>query len=136
MRRSISCSSATRVADTANPAAQLKNIPEHVAQLLLHARLSSTTSADAIYRWRGPLSLDDEDVFREPAVSRVDFRFAHEVGSVRWEADLLNAFNGHYNELGYVLLDFKGRPNAFEFPAPGRALRIGMTWSLSRRRNG
>ena len=77
-----------------------------------------------------------EDVFREPAVSRVDFRFAREVGSVRWEADLLNAFNAHYNELGYVLLDFKGRPNAFEYPAPGRALRIGMTWSLSRRRNG
>jgi outer membrane cobalamin receptor len=126
----------TRVADTATPAAQLKNIPEHVAQLLLHGRISSATSIDAIYRWRGPLSLDDEDAFREPAVSRVDFRFAHEVGSVRWEADLLNAFDAHYNELGYVLLDFRGRPNVFEFPAPGRALRIGMTWSLSRRRNG
>jgi outer membrane cobalamin receptor len=126
----------TRVADTANPSAQLKNIPEHVAQLLLHARISPTTSADAIYRWRGSLALDDEDAFREPAVSRVDFRFAHEVGSVRWEADLLNAFNARYNELGYVLADFRGRPNVFEYPAPGRALRIGMTWSLSRRRNG
>lgn len=126
----------TRVADTDNPSAQLKNIPEHAAQLLLHARLSETSTADAIYRWRGTLSLDDAATFREPAVSRVDFRFAHEAGSVRWQADLLNAFNAHYNELGYVLLDFKGRPNAFEFPAPGRALRIGMTWSFSRRRNG
>ncbi|HEX7190175.1 MAG TPA: TonB-dependent receptor [Thermoanaerobaculia bacterium] len=126
----------TRVADNASPSKQLKNIPEHVAQLLLHARISASTSADAIYRWRGTLALDDDDVFREPAVSRVDFRFAHEVGSVRWQADLLNAFSAHYNELGYVLADFKGRPNAFEFPAPGRALRIGMTWSLSRRRNG
>jgi outer membrane cobalamin receptor len=126
----------TRVADTAAPSDQLKNIPEHTAQLLLHARLSAVTSADAIYRWRGTLSLDDAGTFREPAVSRVDFRFAHEVGNVRWQADLLNAFNAHYNELGYVLLDFKGRPNPYEYPAPGRALRIGMTWSLSRRRNG
>jgi outer membrane cobalamin receptor len=126
----------TRVADNSNPSAQLKNIPEHTAQLLLHARISAATSADAIYRWRGTLTLDDDGAFREPAVSRVDFRFAHEVGSVRIEADLLNALNAHYNELGYVLADFKGRPTPLEYPAPGRALRLGMTWSFSRRRNG
>ena len=42
------------------------------------------------------------------------------------QADLLNALNAHYNELGYVLVDFKGRPTPFEYPAPGRALRLGV----------
>lgn len=126
----------TRVADTATPDAQLKNIPEHAAQLLLHAQVTSTTTADAIYRWRGTLTLDDAGAFREPAVSRVDLRFAHELGAVRLNADLLNAFGARYNELGYVLADFKGRPTPLEYPAPGRAVRLGLTWTLSRKGNG
>jgi outer membrane receptor protein involved in Fe transport len=126
----------TRVADTSKPDAQLKNIPEHVAQLLLHARISPSTSADAIYRWRGMLTLDDGGAFREPSVSRVDFRVAHDVGAVRLQADLLNALDVHYNELGYVLADFHGNPTPLEYPAPGRALRLGVTWTFSRRRNG
>lgn len=125
----------TSVNDRAVPGVQLKNIPEHTAQLLLHARLSPATSADAIYRWRGDLGLDDAGVFRTPAVSRVDFRVAHDIGSVRLQADLLNALDAHYNELGYVLVDFRGRPSAFQFPAPGRAVRLGATWTLTRRRN-
>jgi outer membrane cobalamin receptor len=126
----------TRVADTETPNAQLKNIPEHAAQLLLHARVTATTTADLIYRWRGTLGLDDAGVFREPAVSRVDFRVARDIGALRLHADLLNAFGARYNELGYVLLDFRGRPTPLEFPAPGRTLRLGMTWTLSRRRTG
>lgn len=126
----------TRVADTEAPGAQLKNIPEHVAQLLLHARVTAATTADVVYRWRGMLTLDDAGAFRQPSVSRVDLRIAHEVGPVRVEGDLLNAFGARYNELGYVLLDFKGRPTPLQFPAPGRTVRLGMTWTLSRRRSG
>jgi len=126
----------TRVAETSKPDAQLKNIPEHVAQFLLHARISPSTSADAIYRWRGTLTLDDDGAFSEPGVSRLDFRVAHDFGAVRLQADLLNVLDAHYNELGYVLLDFHGRPTPFEFPAPGRALRLGLTWTFSGRRKG
>lgn len=126
----------THVADTTTPDQQLKNIPEHTAQLLLHARLSAATNADLIYRWRGRLSLDDAGTFVTPAVSRVDLRLGHDFRSLRLQADLLNALNVHYSELGYVLLDFKGQPTPFEYPAPGRALRLGVTWTFAGRGNG
>lgn len=117
----------TRVADSTTPDLQLKNIPEHVAQLFLHARMSSSTRADLIYRWIHGQTLDDAGQFVAPDISRVDLRLAHDVGKVMLQLDLLNALNAHYNELGYVLLDFKGRPTPFAFPAPGRALRLGAT---------
>ncbi len=123
----------TRVADSANPNQQLKNIPEHTAQLLMHWRATASTSADVVYRWRDGLSLDDEATFREPSVSRVDLRLAHVWRNLRLQADVLNAFDARYNELGYVLVDFTGQPVAFEFPAPGRALRLGVTWTFAGR---
>lgn len=121
----------TRVADSESPNQQLKNIPEHVAQLLLHWRIASHTSADAIYRWRDAVSLDDAATFREPSTSRVDLRVAHELHRVRLHADLLNVLDTNSNELGYVLYDFTGQPQALEYPAPGRAVRFGMTWTFA-----
>jgi outer membrane receptor protein involved in Fe transport len=126
----------TSVADTAAPGRQLKNIPEHTAQLLVRGRISDDTHADLVYRWRDSLTLDDEGEFATPAVSRVDLRVSHDFHNLRLQADLLNALNAHYNELGYVLVDFKGRPTPFEYPAPGRALRLGVAWTFSRRGNG
>jgi outer membrane cobalamin receptor len=116
----------TRVADTAAPDHQLKNIPEDVAQLLLHARITATTSADLTYRWRHGLSLDDQGTFVTPDVSRADLRLGHDISRrLRLQADVLNIFDAHYNELGYILLDFKGHPTPLQFPAPGRTLRVG-----------
>jgi outer membrane receptor protein involved in Fe transport len=99
--------------------------------LLLHARIAGSTSADLVYRWRNSLTLDDEGTFRSPSVSRVDLRLAHDLGAVRLQADLLNALDARYNELGYVLFDFTGQPTPLEFPAPGRAFRLGVTWTFS-----
>jgi outer membrane receptor protein involved in Fe transport len=121
----------THVADIDTPDRQLKNIPQHAAQLMLHGRVATHTSADLIYRWRGALTLDDAATFREPSVSRVDLRLAHEVRNLRLQADVLNVLNARYNELGYVLTDFTGNPQALEFPAPGRAVRFGITWRLA-----
>lgn len=126
----------TGVADAATPDRQLKNIPKQTAQFLLHARITTDTRADLVYRWRDSLTLDDEGQFSTPAVSRVDLRLSHDFRNLRFQADLLNALNAHYNELGYVLVDFRGRPTPFEYPAPGRALRLGVTWTFSRRGNG
>ncbi len=120
----------TRVADTSAPGDQLKNIPEHVAQLLLHGRITSTTSADLTYRWRHGLRLDDAGTFVTPDVSRVDLRISHDIGKLRLQAGILNALDAHYNELGYILLDFKGRPTPLQFPAPGRTLRFGVGWGF------
>jgi outer membrane cobalamin receptor len=121
----------TRVADRETPNRQLKSIPEHTAQFLLHCRVDARTSANVIYRWRDAVSLDDEATFREPSMSRVDLRVAHDTGAVRLHADVLNALDTKYNELGYVLLDFSGNPQALEFPAPGRAIRFGITWTFA-----
>jgi outer membrane receptor protein involved in Fe transport len=123
----------TRVADSATPDTQLKNIPEHTAQLLLHWRVTASTTADVAWRWRDSLALDDAGTFRAPAVSRIDLRLGHDVGRLRLQADLLNALDAHYNELGYVLLDFTGEPVALENPAPGRAFRVGVSWTFRRK---
>lgn len=125
----------TRVADSTTPDLQLKNIPEHTAQLMLHWRATANTSADLGYRWRDGLTLDDAGMFRAPSVSRIDLRLAHDVRNLRLHADVLNALDTQYNELGYVLLDFTGQPAALEFPAPGRALRLGVTWTFARKGN-
>lgn len=120
----------TRVADSETPDRQLKNIPEHAAQLLLHARIAERTRGDVVYRWRSSFALDDEGEFSTPSMSRVDLRLAHDMGALTFEADVLNALDAHYDELGYVLLDFQGRPTPLAFPAPGRALRFGVTWAF------
>jgi vitamin B12 transporter len=120
----------TRVADTAAPELQLKNIPEHVAQLLLHARVTPSITADAIWRWTHGVTLDDAGAFRVPDLSRVDLRLAHDRGPLRLQLDLLNATGVEYNEVGYVLTDFTGAMVPFGFPAPGRSLRVGVTWAF------
>lgn len=120
----------TRVVDSTTPDRQLKNIPEHAAQFVLHARISDRTRADAVYRYRSAFTLDDEGAFRTPSVGRVDLRVAHDIGRLRLEADVLNALDTRYNELGYVLIGFDGSPTPLEFPAPGSALRLGVTWQF------
>jgi outer membrane receptor protein involved in Fe transport len=120
----------THVVDGATPDRQLKNIPEHTAQLVLHARISERTRADAVYRYRSAFTLDDEGAFSTPSVGRVDLRVAHDIGKLRLEADMLNALDKRYDELGYVLLGFDGSRTPLAFPAPGRALRLGMTWQF------
>ncbi|HEV7239746.1 MAG TPA: TonB-dependent receptor [Thermoanaerobaculia bacterium] len=123
----------TRVADSATPDTQLKNIPEHTAQLLLHWRVTASTVADVAWRWRDAITLDDAGTFRAPSVSRVDLRLARDVRGLRLQADVLNALDAHYNELGYVLLDFTGEQVALENPAPGRTFRVGVSWTFGRK---
>jgi outer membrane cobalamin receptor len=119
----------TRVADAETRGRQLKNIPEHVAQLLLHARLPCAATLDFVYRWTHGMTLDDAGLFAMPDVSRVDLRLARDFQRVRLHLDLVNAFDARYNELGYVLFDFNsGQQAALEFPAPGRTLRAGAMW--------
>ena len=108
----------TRVGDE-----QLKNIPEHVAQALYQAHLPRGIEVDAIYRWMHNRWLDDEHLFKEGDMSRVDLRVARDFGPARIALDVLNATNARYDELGFVLAD-----TALAFPAPGRAARLGVTW--------
>lgn len=120
----------TRVADDATPGRQLKNIPEHSAQFLLHCRATAATAAEVVWHWRDGFTLDDAGTFREPSVSRVDLRVTHRLQHLRIDADVLNALGARYNEVGYVLTDFSGEAVAFGNPAPARALRLGATWTF------
>ena len=67
--------------------------------------------------------LDDDGLFPMPDVSRIDLRLGRRFGPASVQFDVLNATNVRYNELGYVLF---GTP--FEYPAAGRAFRVGATW--------
>jgi vitamin B12 transporter len=102
---------------------QLKNIPEHVAQALYRARLPRGVTADVVYRWMHNRWLDDEHLFPEGDVSRIDLRLARDFGPARIAFDVLNLTDARYNEVGYVLAD-----TAFAYPAPGRAARVGVSW--------
>jgi iron complex outermembrane receptor protein len=113
----------THVEDTANPGQQLKNIPEHVAQLGLTTTLPARLDASVVWRWMHGRWLDDDGLFAMPDVSRFDLRLARRFGPAALQLDVLNATNVRYNELGYVLF---GTP--FEYPAAGRAFRASATW--------
>lgn len=115
----------TRVEDEANPGQQLKNIPEHVAQLGLATTLPARVDANVVWRWMHGRWLDDDGLFPMPNVSRVDLRLSRRLGPATVQFDVLNATNAHYNELGYVLF---GTP--FEYPAASRALRAGLAWNF------
>jgi len=113
----------THVEDTENPGQQLKNIPEHVAQLGVTTTLPARVDASVVWRWMHGRWLDDDGAFAMPDVSRLDLRLARRFGPATLQFDVLNATNAHYNELGYVLF---GTP--FEYPAPARALRVSALW--------
>lgn len=113
----------TRVADSETSRTS-RSTPRNLA---LHWRATTSTAADVVWRWRDGISLDDAGTFRAPSVSRVDLRVARDMRGLRLQADVLNALDAHYNELGYVLSDFTGQLVALENPAPGRAFRVGAT---------
>src|ERR1051326_1922799 len=116
----------TRVEDEANPGQQLKNIPEHVAQLGLATTLPARVDASVVWRWMHGRWLDDDGLFPMPNVSRLDLRLARRFGPAAVQLDVLNATNARYNELGYVLF---GTP--FEYPAAARAVRVGLVFHAS-----
>jgi outer membrane cobalamin receptor len=120
----------TRVANAEVPGRQLKNIPEHVAQAIVEARLPGGVAANLVYRWMHGRWLDDAGVFPQSDVSRLDLRLARSFGPARVSLDLLNATDQKYDELGYVLADFQGNPTPLAFPAPGRSMRLGVTWKF------
>jgi outer membrane cobalamin receptor len=112
----------TRVEDEANAGQQLKNIPEHVAQLGLTTTIA-TVDTSVVGRWMHGRWLDDDGLYPMPDVTRLDLRFGRHFGPAAVRLDVLNATNVHYNELGFVLFG-----TAFQYPAAGRAVRASASW--------
>jgi outer membrane receptor protein involved in Fe transport len=118
----------TRVVATDNPGQQLKNIPEHVAQLYLHASLPHAVGAMVGVRWEHMRFADDDGRFPLPDVLTVNAKVNRTFGRLRAEIEALNLFDEKYSYVASILNDFRGQPNVLEFPAPGRTARATVGW--------
>jgi outer membrane receptor protein involved in Fe transport len=118
----------TRVVSTDDPHHQLKNIPEHVAQLFLRASLPRSIGATLEYRWEHNRFADDADLFPLPDVQIVNAKLDRTFGRMRVELEARNLFDEKYSYVASILNDFRGRPNVLEFPAPGRTARVNLAW--------
>ena len=118
----------TRVVSTENPDQQLKNIPEHIAQLILRATLPYSIGASLGYRREQTRFADDEGRFRLPDVDTVNAKLDRDFGHLRVELEARNLFDAKYSYVASILNDFRGRPNVLEFPATGRSVRVAVGW--------
>lgn len=121
----------TRVApDTAGGDTQLKNIPRHLLRPHVTVTLPRGITAHARYvRTTGAFADDANDVpLRDRAT--LDTRLAKRFARTTLRVDLMNLTNDRYEEVGYVLSDFSGRPVPFYYPAPGFAARAGVEFTF------
>jgi outer membrane receptor protein involved in Fe transport len=117
----------TRVAaESVGAGAQLKNIPRHLLRpdvtirtangIVIHARYTLTAGAFA----------DDGNAVRLGRRSTLDVRVAKKFPRVTARVDLLNITNDRYEEVGYVVPDFRGALVPYFYPAPGFTARAGV----------
>lgn len=118
----------THVTSADNPGQQLKNIPEHVMQLLLRTTLPGAVGMTLRGRWERGRFADDAGAFPLSDVRTVDAKAGRTFGRLRAEIEALNLFDQRYAYIGSILADFRGNPTLLEFPAPGRALRVTLAW--------
>jgi len=118
----------TRVESADHPGQQLKNIPEHVAQLLLRTELPGAIGATAGYRWEHSRFADDDGQFPLPDVRTINVKLDRRFGHIRAEVEGQNLFDAKYSYAASILNDFKGHPTVMEFPAPGRTVRVNVIW--------
>jgi hypothetical protein len=111
---------------------QLKNVPRHRLRAAAGADWGAW-SADLAATWSSGRFLDDAERFplddERTADLRVERRFGGGGGGERaWRArlDLLNLTDERRVAVGYVLADFEGVERPLQFPAAGRALRVGV----------
>lgn len=107
-----------------NDGSQLKNIPLH----MLRAGVTVTRPIDATLfaRWTSRRWLDDAHTEAIPSALVFDARLSRAVGRHRLLVDLLNMTNRRYSEVGYLLPDFTGGMQRYEFPADGFGFRVGI----------
>jgi vitamin B12 transporter len=118
----------TRVEGNDHPGQQLKNIPEHVAQLRLHTTLPLSIGASLGYRWEHTRYADDDGQLPLPDIHTLNAKLDRPLGPLRAELEVRNLLNTHDTYLGYTLADFQGNPTLMEFPAPGRTVRVSVVW--------
>ena len=117
----------TRVEPRAGPnrGRQLKNVPLHRVRTGAGLDWGGGWSADAAATWLDGRFLDDAERFPLDDAWIVDLRLQRRFARWRARLDLLNAADARWVSVGYVLTDLSGVDRALQFPAPGRALRLG-----------
>lgn len=109
---------------------QLKNIPLHLLRGAVTMRLPFELKAHGVVSWLGDRYADDANTIRLQDATVIDARLMRPLGAARIRIDLLNLTNERYEELGFVLPDFRGGIVPYLFPAASRTLRAGLDWTF------
>jgi len=118
----------TRVTpDSAAHAEQLKNIPRHLLRPHVTLNLPYGTSLHARYVRAAGAFADDTNRVPLGDRSTIDMRVSKRISRATATLDLINLAGDHYEEVGYVLADFRGGVVPYLYPAPGSAFRAGLT---------
>lgn len=112
--------------DGENTGKQLKNIPRHLWKPSLMLDLPGGVDATIVYAGTVGRFLDDENEFPLNDISSVDVRVTKRLRRILTSVDLLNVTGDDYEELGFALTDFVGRPVPYYFPGHGFAARVGV----------
>jgi outer membrane receptor protein involved in Fe transport len=110
-------------ADSAN---QLKNIPRHVLRPGMTLLLPASTTVYAGYTRTSGAFADDDNRVNLDDRSTIDVRIAKQVSRLRLRLDLVNVGADRYEEVGYVLPDFRGGVVPYFYPAPGFSAAAGV----------
>jgi outer membrane receptor protein involved in Fe transport len=111
---------------------QLKNIPRHVLRSGVTLSLPAATTVHAAYIHTSGAFADDDNRVALDGRSTLDVRIAKRVSRFRLLLDLHNIGADRYEEVGYVLTDFRGGAVPYFYPAPGFSVAAGVEITLGR----
>ena len=105
---------------------QLKNVPRHRFTVGVDVDLPWAVSAYARLARAQSMFLDDQQLLRADAPTTLDLRLRRPVGGAAVFVDAFNLLGDRYEEFGFTLADFTGRPVPFVYPGAPRSARIGL----------
>jgi vitamin B12 transporter len=103
--------------------AQLKNIPEHTATVML-----PLPNVTLLYTFNSGRYFDDSDTIAAPDSHVLSLRAQKTFARARIAVDVLNATDARNAALGYALADATGGVSAYAYPDQRRTIRLSITW--------
>lgn len=114
----------------ADRGSQLKNVPEHVFEPSLAARLPLGIRAELRLRLLAGRYLDDANAFPIPDSTLLDLRVSGSAGPLGWSVDALNLTDDERADYGFTLADFQGGAVPYFYPGARRTLRARLVASF------
>jgi iron complex outermembrane receptor protein len=106
---------------------QLKNVPRHMVTAATDIDFPWSIGVFARYHHTWGAFLDAENVYPVDGPSTLDVRVRRPFKRHTFFVDALNVTGNVYEEYGFTLADFSGRPTPYAYPGAPRALRAGLT---------